>query len=524
MMASAEGEKQGVKTEIIINVASHESRIAILEDGKLVEILVERSENERMVGDVYKGTVSAVLPGMQASFVDIGTEKSAFLHVSDTAGSPGSMVEPDDELLDEVEHQTNSRGKPIIAIEELLRKGQHVVVQVKKEPIGTKGPRVTAVPSLAGRFMVLVPDGEKIGVSRKITNWPEKRRLREIASSLRPDGFGIIVRTEAQSKGDRELGRDLKQLMGTWRRIQKQSRRDDPPVLLHKEMGMTYSLIRDLFTDEVDRLVVDSKREYKQILAYLKGTSPHLRERVEHYSDKTPIFDGFRIEEEIEKCSERKVWFKGGGYLVLDHTEALVAIDVNSGRYVGRRNQEETVLKINLEAAREVARQIRLRDIGGIIVIDFIDMLYQQNRRKVEEEFRQAMRRDRSRPRISEISEFGLMEMTRQRVRPSLLFTFSEACPTCQGTGRVVSRETTLARIERWLKRSRAASTERRLTVRVSPPVGEYLLENRRERLKRVRRSTGVWLSAEVDPDLGVDAYRIYSRRRNVDITDEFRT
>ena len=516
--------KARVKTEIIINVASHESRIAIREDGKLVEILVERSENERMVGNVYKGKVSAVLPGMQAAFVDINQEKSAFLHASDMPGSPGSMVELDDDLLEEVDYRTNSRGKPIVPIEELVRKGQEIVVQVKKEPIGTKGPRVTAVPSLPGRFMVLVPDGDRVGVSRKITNWAEKRRLKDIGRDIKPEGYGLIVRTEAEDKGDRELLRDLKRLMGTWERIQAQARKTSAPILLHQEMGMISSIIRDLFNTDVDRLIVDSKREYKQILSYLKGTSPKLRERVEYYNSKTPIFDEFGIEEEIEKCSERKAWLKGGGYLVLDHTEALVAIDVNSGRYVGRNNQEETALKINLEAAREIARQLRLRDMGGIIVIDFIDMLFSQNREKVEEEFRQAIRRDRSRPRISGISEFGLMEMTRQRVRPSLLFTFSEPCPTCKGTGRVMGRETTMARIERWLNRSRAAAIERRLTVRINPTVGEYLLENRKERLKRVRRSTRVWLNVEMDPDLPVEAYRIYSRKRNIDITDEFKT
>jgi len=516
--------EESLKTEIIINVASHESRIAILEDGKLVEILVEFAENERMVGNIYKGIVSAVLPGMQASFVDIGCEKSAFLHASDMPGSPGSMVGLDEDTLEEVDVRTNARGKPIVAIEDLIQKGQEVLVQVKKEPIGTKGARVTAVPSLAGRFMVLVPNGDKVGVSRKITNWSEKRRLKDLGCEIKPDGFGIIVRTEASGKGDRELKRDLKQLLGAWSRIQKQSKRSNGSDLIHQEMGMTSSMIRDLFTDDVDRLIVDSKHEYKQILAYLKTTSPHLRNRVEYYRDKTPIFDAFGVEEEIEKCSDRKAWLKGGGYLVLDHTEALVAIDVNSGRYVGRTNQEDTVLKINLEAAREIARQLRLRDIGGIIVIDFIDMMIHQNRRKVEEEFRQAIRRDRSRPRISEISEFGLMEMTRQRVRPSLLFTFSESCPNCQGTGRVASRETTLARIERWLKRSRAASVERRLTVHVNPEVGEFILENRKERLKRLRRSTHVWLNVEMDPDIPGDAYRIFSRKRNVDITDQFRT
>ena len=372
--------------------------------------------------------------------------------------------------------------------------------------------------------MVLVPNGDKVGVSRKITNWTEKRRLKDLGRDIKPDGFGIIIRTEASGKGDRELTRDLKQLLGAWNRIQKESRKSNGEQILHREMGMTSSLIRDLFTDDVDRLVVDSKKEYKQIIAYLKTTSPHLRDRVEFHKSRTPIFDAFGVENEIEKSSERKAWLKGGGYLVFDHTEALVAIDVNSGRYVGRSNQEETILKINLEAAREIARQLRLRDIGGIIVIDFIDMISSENRRRVEEEFRKAIRKDRSRPRTSEISEFGLMEMTRQRVRPSLLYTFSEACPNCHGTGRVASRETTLARIERWLNRSRAAALDRRLTVQVNPVVGEFILENRKERLKRVRRSTRVWLDVELDSTIPVDEYRIFSRKERMDITDQLKT
>ena len=286
-------------------------------------------------------------------------------------------------------------------------------------------------------------------------------------------------------------------------------------------MGMTSSLIRDLFTDDVHRLVVDSKHEYKQIQSYLKTTSPDLRKCVEYHRDKRPIFDAFGIEQEIEKLSERKAWFKGGGYLVIDHTEALVAIDVNSGRNVGRSNQDETVLRINLEAAKEVARQLRLRDMGGLIVVDFIDMNTMQDRKRVENEMRLAIRQDRSKIRFSDITEFGLMEMTRQRVRPSLLFTYSEPCPTCNGSGRVASRDTVVARIERWLKRSRAAAIERRLTVQVHPDLGEYLLENRKERLKRIRKSTRVWLNVEADPDLSKEDYRIFSRKRRVDVTDE---
>ena len=513
-----------MKTEIIINVASQESRIAILEEGRLAEILVERSESERILGDIHKGTVTAVLPGMQAAFVDIGLEKSAFLHVSDLPGSPGSMVELDEETLEEIEYQTNRRGQPVFQIDEILKKGQSIVVQIKKEPISTKGARVTAVPSLAGRFMVLVPNGDKVGVSRKITNWGEKRRLKDLARNLKPSGFGVIVRTEAEGKGDREFRRDLKDLINTWKRIQRGGQKQQEDGLLHKEMAMTSSLIRDLFTDEVTRLVTASKQEYKKIISYLKGVSPHLRDKVEYHSDKTPKFDAFGLEHEIQQAAARQAWLRGAGYLVLDQTEALLAIDVNSGRYVGRDNQEETVLKINLEAAREVARQIRLRDMGGLIVIDFIDMMFPQNRRKVEEEFSQALRRDRSSPRTSESSEFGLMEMPRHRVRPSLLFTYSEQCSTCGGTGRILSKETTLSSIERWLKRSRAAAIERRLTVMVHPEMGAYLLENRKERLKSMRKSTRVWLNVETDDSLKPNTYRIFSRKRKQDITNEFKT
>ena len=513
-----------MKTEIIINVASHESRIAILEDGRLAEILVERAEKERMVGDVYRGVVTAVLPGLQAGFVDIGQEKSAFLHVSDMPGSPGSMVELDAEILEDIRVQANGQGK--FSIDELLSKGQEIIVQIKKESISTKGPRITAVPSLAGRFMVLVPDGDKVGVSRKITNWREKRRLRDIGGNIKPEGFGLIVRTEARDKGERELRRDLKQLLTTWKRLQKQGKKSSGPKLLHKEIGMTSGLIRDLFTEDVHRLFIDSKREYKEIQAYLKGVSPELRQTVEYYGDTRPIFDAFGIEAEIEKLTERKIWFKGGAYLVIDPTEALVAIDVNSGRSVGkgRAKQDETVLKTNLEAAREVARQLRLRDMGGLVVVDFIDMNHARDRKRVEDEMHQGIRRDRSKIRYSRITEFGLMEMTRQRVRPSLMATYSAPCPQCHGTGHIPSQETVLSRIERWLKRSRAAALERRLTVQVHPTLGFYLLENRRERLKAMRKSTRVWLDVESAPDLSEEDYRVFSRKRKIDVTNEVQT
>ena len=513
-----------MKTEIIINVASHESRIAILEDGRLAEILVERAEKERMVGDIYRGVVTAVLPSMQAAFVDIGQEKAAFLHISDMPGSRGSMVEPDWEMREEVKSRTN--GKPATSIDEVLKKGRELIVQITKESINTKGPRVSAEPSLAGRFMVLVPNGGQVGVSRKITNRNERRRLRDLGYNLKSEGFGLIVRTEASGKSERELRRDLKRLLTTWKHLEKQSQKTRGPKLLYKEMGMTSSLIRDLFTEDVHRLIVDSKREYKRIQAYLKGVSPELRKTVAYYGETRPIFDAYGIEAEIEKLTHRKVWFKSGGYLIIDPTEALVAIDVNSGRSVGRRGtkQDETVLKTNLEAAREVARQLRLRDMGGIVVVDFIDMNTARDRKLVENEMRQAIRRDRSKIRHSRITDFGLMEMTRQRVRPSLMSTYSTPCPQCYGTGHIPSRETVLARIERWLKRSRAASLERRLTVQVHPTLGFYLLENRRERLKAIRKSTRVWLDVESAEDLREEDYRIFSKKRQIDITDKVQT
>jgi ribonuclease G len=492
---------------MIINVGSHESRIAILEEGKLVEILAEFAENERMVGNVYKGTTAAVLPGMQAAFVDIGHDKSAFLHISDMPGSPGSMVDLDEETLEEVDIRTNPRGRTIVPIEELVQKGQDILVQVKKEPIGTKGPRVTAVPSLAGRFMVLVPNGEKIGVSRKITNWAEKRRLKDITRDLKPDGYGIIVRTEASGKGDRELGRDLKRLLGTWSQIQKQVQKTDAPFLIHKEMGMTTSLIRDLFTNDVDRLVVDSKREYKQILNYLKTTSPHLRDQVEYYKDKAPIFDAFGIEDEIEKCSDRKVWLKGGSYLVLDHTEALVAIDVNSGRYVGRTNQEETVLKINLEAAREIARQLRLRDIGGIIVIDFIDMDERKNRQKVMAALEDALKADKAPSKVLSFNEFGLIAITRKRVRQSLERTLCQPCPYCNNSGLVKSPATVCNEILAEAKKLSSQLEREQVTLRVNPDVARVLKSRDNTFLQEIEEFTQKDVIVRNDPSLHMESF-----------------
>jgi len=524
-MAAYTKESSTLRTEIIINVASHETRIAIVEDGQLVEILVERPDMYRTVGHIYKGTVTSVLPGMQAAFVDIGLEKQAFLHVSDVveAGEEYDAMF-DGEADDNGEQQSRTKRQRFVPIQDMLRKSQDILVQVTKDPIGTKGPRVTSEISLAGRFTVLVPGTDTIGVSRKITDWGERRRLRDIVRSMKPDGFGIIIRTVAKGKGEAEFKKELRALKKLWDRIAGRARSTKAPALVHEEMGMTSSLIRDLFTPEVDRLVTDSKRTHKDILSYLRTVSTDLCSRLELYTERTPIFDAFQIEREIEKALERKVWLKKGGFLVIDHTEALVTIDVNTGRYVGKRNQEETVLNTNLEAAREIARQLRLRDIGGIIVIDFIDMKSAKNRNKLMDEFQNALRRDRSKTTVAPISEFGLVEMTRQRVRPSLLYTFSEPCPLCNGAGRVQGRDTTLTKIERWLKRMRAASKERKLALYVHPVVAEYLRANKATRLNVLQRAVRARLELHSDPDLSMEEYRFFSPKRNMDITQEFKT
>ena len=506
-----------MQTEIFINQGIHESRIAILEGGRLAEVWVERPENERTVGDIYKGVVTAVLPGLQAAFVEIGHDRTAFLQVRD-------MMEADRAETEGARngHRSRKRGYP--CIQNLIKKGEEVLVQITKEPIGTKGARVTTQLSLPGRFMVLVPGGSWVGVSRKITSRNERRRLRDQVSKIKPDGYSVIVRTEGQNQSDSEFKRDMKQLVKNHERLIKTSKKVGVPTLVYKEMGMTSSVIRDLFTDNVDRLVVDSKELYKEITAYLRQVSPKLRQRVELYRDRRPIFDAFNIEEDIEKATNRTVWLRRGGALVIDYAEAGTFIDVNSARYLGSDNQEENNLNTNLKAAREIARQLKLRDIGGIIVIDFIDMSEEHNRKKVVDCLVEEFKRDRAKVSISpNISEFGLVEMTRQRVRPNLLHTHSEPCPICSGTGRIMGPDTTLTWIERWLQRSYAATRERRYVLKVHPDVATYMLENREERLKSLRKATKARLQIETDSTLGPQDYLFFSTKRSLDVTAEFR-
>ena len=503
--------------EIVINVDPNETRIAVLEDTKLVELFVERADDRRLVGDIFKGKVNAVLPGIQAAFLEIGLPKTAFLHSSDMLES---ML--DFEMFDIDEPTGGERRPEPQSIENYLQKGQEVLVQVIKEPIGTKGPKVSGRLSLPGRYLVLMPGLNHIGVSRKITDREERQRLKQILHELKPNHAGLICRTAAEGRSRKEAEADVKYLVDLWKEIEERAAEMEAPALIHREMEMTTGLIRDLFTEEIDRLVIDNKEAYKQILTYLKAFSPELKGRIKLYKGDGPVFDEYGIEAEIEKSLERKVWLKKGGYLVIDHTEALVSIDINTGRFTGKKSQEETILKTNLEAADEVARQLRLRDMGGIIVIDFIDMEQESSKRQVLDTLRAALRKDRARTKVYGLSELGLVEMTRQRERPSLVHYFSEDCPTCGGSGKILSGNSVAMRVDRFLRRIAAHSKEKNVQLRLHPDAATHLFDVRAERLEELEKELGLKVDVREDPRLRRDDVRIIFPRLQKDVTYEF--
>src|SRR5918997_161795 len=488
-----------MKREILINGNPRETRVAIIEDEQLVELLVDRPDARRTVGDIYVGKVDAVLPGIQAAFVDIGTEKSAFLHASDLVYAEDEPEEPDDDNGDDDETSENG-GRRIRAkappIQDVLKRGQDILVQVSKEPISTKGPRVTAQVSLAGRFLVYMPFASRVGVSRKIGDRAERQRLREMVQQVLPaESGGVIVRTVGEDATQTTFERELTTLINQWKRIKKKTHFVRSPALLHREASLARGLMRDLFSEKVESVTVDSKQIHNEITEYLKGIAPELLDRIKLYDEAVPVFDKFEIETEIRDLFKRRCDLPSGGYLIIEPTEALVSVDVNSGRYTGKKDPEKTILKTNMEAAREVARQLRLRDVGGIIVCDFIDMETRSSQDKVLSELRQYLGRDRARTRAFQVSELGLVEMTRQRVRPSLSQSQTETCPTCAGTGRIFTPETVVRRIERAIRRLSADTRDRQLMIRVHPEVALYVLEEEPGFLKRMDREVKLQLA-----------------------------
>jgi ribonuclease G len=497
--------------------------VAILEDDRLVELLMDRPDTRRMVGDIYLGRVEAVLPGIQAAFVDIGTDKSAFLHASDLIESDEDDDEDDgeDEGRRPDEGGRARRRLPNIADE--LERGESRLVQVIKEPISTKGPRVTAQVSLAGRFLVYMPFASRVGVSRKIDNRDQRAKLREMVQGLVPkDDGGWIIRTVAEDLNAKSCKREIDHLHGLWKKVTRRAGSVRAPALLQRETSLTRGIIRDLFSDKVDSLLVDSKPLHSEIVQYLKQIEPDLIARVHLFTGDGSLFDEYDVEDEIRNLFKPRVELPSGGHLIIQPTEALTSIDVNTGRYTGRKDPEGTVLKTNVDAAREVARQLRLRDIGGIIVVDFIDMETRANRDKVLQELRTHLGHDRARTKAFAVSELGLIEMTRQRVRPSLWQSMTIDCPTCSGMGRVFRPEVVLRRVERSLRRAGSDRRERELSLRIHPEVGLYLLEQEPNFLRHLERQTGLEIDVRDDPMMRLDEFRLMAMPAGRDVTEEY--
>ena len=507
--------------EMFINVSAGGTRIAVTENRKLVELHIERADYERMVGNIYKGKVQNVIPGMQAAFIDIGYESNAFLPFSEI-GSPEnlnnlSFDDEDDETPSKNKNTTKRNFNP----EKDLSIGDDILVQVIKEPFSGKGPRVTTEVSIPGSLMVLVPNGNYIGISRKISDKYEKRRLRRTVKDFKPDNFGLIVRTIAQGKDDALLESDFNRVWDRWKELDQKIKKKKAPATVFRDFTTSDQVIRDLFTPQVKRLIVDDKSLYKRFSTYLKDVSPDQLKNLELMKGKGIIFNKNKIEEQIDKSLRRKVWMKSGAHLVIEHTEAMVVIDVNSGRFIGKKDHESNSLKINLESAREIARQLRLRDIGGLIVIDFIDLQDVENRKKVYNELRSNLLKDKAKVSLAEFSDFGLLEMTRQRIGLSLLHTVSTECSQCNGLGRILSKETILTLLENWLKRFRATSKDRRLRIDLHPEMADYIYVTKSKVISGFMWKNWILIEIKKNHQIQIDSFRVYSKKRRKDVTDE---
>jgi len=504
-----------LERDILITATRQESWVALVEEKKLVEIMFDRPDQGRIVGDIFLGRVEAVLPGIQAAFVDIGTEKAGFLHVAD--------LEHEDDDDDNGGRGRNRRSRKYPPIQDLIKKGQEIIVQATKEPIGTKGSRLTAQISLPGRFLVYMPGASRVGVSRKIEQRDERARLKKLGKSILPENAGgIIVRTVGEELTKATFEREFKRLRATWNKIKKRADSSKAPVTVHREAKLISGVIRDLFSDKFGSVIVDNRDVYSEILQYVKNVDPELKDRVRFHDDPVPLFDKYGIGEEVQRTFHRRVDLPSGGHIVIEPTEALVSIDVNTGRYTGKKDPESTILKVNMDAAREIAKQLRLRDVGGIIVCDFIDMESQQNRDKVLHELRTHLGRDRARTKAFEVSSLGLIEMTRQRVRPSLFQSLTLTCPTCSGRGRIQAPATVVRTIERSLKRAGSSGAEKSILVKVHPEVALRILEEEPGFVRRMSRYTKIKVDVRDDPLSGQDDFRFLSGPAETDVTAKY--
>jgi len=503
--------------EMVINVTDYETRIAILEEGRLAELQVERDENPSHVGNIYRGRVDAVIPGMQAAFIDYGEEKNGFLYVSDIAGAEGTG----DVVLENGVPRAKTRAgrarqQPI---ETMLKKNQYIMVQVTKDRLGTKGARLTNFITIPGRYMVLMPTVQTLGVSRKIDSGKERDRLRKILQQVRPKGVGLVTRTAGEGRTKKEFEADAKFLGREWDRAKKKYEKMKKCGLIREDLNPAMRVVRDRFSSDYEQIQIDDEDQFNRITSFLGNLAPKLKGRVKLYKQKRPLFDKMGLEKDIENALKRQVNLKSGGSIVIDQTEALIAIDVNTGKFTGKKQLEDTVLQTNLEAAEEIARQMRLRDMGGIIVIDFIDMQYTRNKQKLIQHLTEALKRDNAKTTVSEVNELGMIEMTRKRVKHNLVKALSQPCPYCAGSGLVRSVTTVTFDTLRRLQSLFCASREKSLILQAHPDVIRRLKTENKPMFESVIEAFGREVTLESVSDFHVEDVKFLRARTRREIS-----
>ncbi len=507
---------------IVINSSTLQNRVAIIEDNKLVDFFVESSEKQKMVGDIYLGRVARVLPGIKAAFIDIGLKHDAFLHFSDIGNRLESLKKMMGEDSIEDRFDDEDQDEPLLRERQnrefklpKLKKGEPLLIQILKEPQEGKGVRVTSAISLPGRFCVLIPYDNKIGVSKKIADFKERRRLKRLAAGIIPDNCGLIIRTAALEQTEENLTNDLKNLVKNWEEIQKTVKENDPPELVYKDLSTTSSIIRDLCAPDVNRIYVDSKKMYKEIRNYFQTYQPETAEFIELFKSDVPIFEHFGVEKQIESTMGRKVALPSGGHIVIDHTEAMIVIDVNSGKYAAKKEQELNSLKTDLEASREIVRQLRLRDIGGLVVIDFIDLEEEKNRKKIYDEIKKEFRKDRAKTSVLPMTDFGLIQITRQRIRENILQSMNESCPYCNGTGKLRKRSNFVHEIEERIKKIKRELKIRKIILKTHPFLGMSLRDGKISTLFKLQLKHRIIIKLIEDEKLKQDEYYFISPKTN---------
>jgi ribonuclease G len=505
-----------MSTDLLVNATSFEVRIALVEHGNLVELYLERPTEKGLVGNIYRGKVVRVLPGMQAAFVDIGLERTGFLYVDDVHVNTNTADFENripngcaNECCESIATDALDRRKPGLNIDELLHEGQELLVQICKEPLGTKGARLTCHITLPCRNLVFMPMTDHIGISRKIGEEEVRQQLRDDIEQLRPAGTGFIVRTMAENASREDLEADMEFLLHIWSEIQDQAERTPVGSLVYEDLDITLRAIRDIFSPTVDKVVVDDQTTFQRVLRFVKTFAPRLQEKVYFYDEEAPLFDSHGVEMDIQRALDKKIWLRSGGYIIIESTEALTVIDVNTGRYVGKRGLEETIFKTNMEAVREIAYQLRLRNIGGIIIIDFIDMEEEAHREEVFRSLKDAVRKDKSRINILRVSEFGLVQMTRKRSREDISRAMCEPCIYCDGEGLLKSRRTICYEIFRRISRNAKRMPGARVTVIVNPKVAAMMLKDEAATIEHLEGEVHKRLAIVPTQDFHLEKYEI---------------